>query len=34
MRWKTYEGYTDRFDRYEEALDLGCAVLAEKLGLK
>jgi hypothetical protein len=34
MRWKTYEGYTDRFDRYEETLDFGCAVLAEKLGLR
>jgi hypothetical protein len=26
--------YTDRFDRYEETLDFGCAVLAAKLGLK
>jgi hypothetical protein len=34
MRWKTYERYETRFDRYEEILDSGCLELALKLGLK
>jgi len=34
MRWKTYERYETRFDRYEEMLDLGFLELVRKLGLK
>jgi hypothetical protein len=34
MRWKTYQRYEARFDRYEEILDLGCLEMALKLGLK
>jgi hypothetical protein len=35
MRWKTYNKYEWRFDRYEEILDHGCAELVAKLtGLK
>jgi hypothetical protein len=35
MRWKTYNRYEQKFDRYEEILDDGCAVLVAKLaGLK
>jgi hypothetical protein len=31
MRWETYQKYEERFDRYEEILDYGCAALATKL---
>ena len=31
MRWATYNRYEVRYDRYEEILDFGCAVLAAKL---
>ena len=31
MRWKTYDRYSEHFDRYEEMLDYGCALLAERL---
>ena len=31
MRWKTYNKYEGRFDRYEEILDHGCAELVAKL---
>jgi hypothetical protein len=35
MRWKTYNRYEQKFDRYEEILDQGCLVAAVKLvGLK
>jgi len=35
MRWKTYNKYEAKFDRYEEILDCGCVELAAKLtGLK
>jgi hypothetical protein len=34
MRWKTYQRYEARFDRYEEMLDLGLLELVRKLGLK
>jgi hypothetical protein len=31
MRWETYNRYEERFDRYEEILDYGCAALLAKL---
>ena len=31
MRWKTYNRYVERYDRYEAILDYGCAALAAKL---
>jgi hypothetical protein len=35
MRWKTYNRHEEKFGRYEEILDYGCAALAAKLtGLK
>jgi hypothetical protein len=34
MRWKNYQRYEARFDRYEEILDLGCLEMARKLSLK
>ena len=35
MRWETYNKYEERFDRYEEILDDGCAELLQSLaGLK
>jgi hypothetical protein len=35
MRSKTYNKYEERFDRYEEILDDGCAELLQSLaGLK
>ena len=35
MRWKTYNRYEQKFDRYEEILDQGCLAAAAKLvGLK
>ena len=35
MRSKTYKKYEERFDRYEEILDDGCAELLQSLaGLK
>jgi hypothetical protein len=35
MRWKTYNRHVEKFDRYEDILDYGCAALAAKLaGLK
>jgi hypothetical protein len=33
MRWATYERFTERHDRYEEALDFGCpALVARSVG--
>lgn len=32
MRWKTYDRYEAKFDRYNAILDYGCVALAEKLG--
>ena len=35
MRWKTYNRYEEKFDRYDAILDYGCTALAAKLtGLK
>jgi hypothetical protein len=35
IRWKTYNRHVEKFDRYEDILDYGCAALAAKLaGLK
>jgi hypothetical protein len=35
MRWKTYNRYEAKFDRYEDILDYGLAEAATKLtGLK
>jgi drug/metabolite transporter (DMT)-like permease len=34
LRWRTYERYEARFERYEEILDSGCLELVRKLGLK
>jgi hypothetical protein len=31
MRWRTYQRHVDRFDRYEEILDMGMVGLAAKL---
>lgn len=31
MRWETYARYEQKFDRYEEILDYGCAALLAKL---
>jgi len=31
MRWKTYERYEMKFDRYEEILDYGCARAVARL---
>jgi hypothetical protein len=30
MRWRTYQRYVDRFDRYENALDYGLELLAAR----
>jgi hypothetical protein len=32
MRWATYNRYVEKYDRYEDILDYGCAALAAKLG--
>jgi hypothetical protein len=34
MRWATDDRYEERYDRYDEILDYGCAALVTKLFAK